>query len=99
MSLRFRKRVKIAPGLDINIGKKSLSARVGGRGFGFTAGTSGKTVSGGLPGTGLGYTKRIKSTPPIKAETAKNHNRRPLVVGLVLAILLAGWAVTRAVIG
>lgn len=32
--MRFRKRVKIAPGLSLNVGKKSVGVRVGGRGYG-----------------------------------------------------------------
>ncbi|RUW19297.1 DUF4236 domain-containing protein [Mesorhizobium sp. M1E.F.Ca.ET.041.01.1.1] len=59
MAFRFRRTVKIAPGLKLNIGKKSASVRVGGRGFGLTSGTTGSRISAGLPGTGLSYSKKL----------------------------------------
>jgi hypothetical protein len=62
MAIRFRKTVRIAPGLKLNIGKKSASVRVGGKNFGYTTGTKGKTVSASLPGTGLGVTHRVKGS-------------------------------------
>lgn len=58
MALRFRRSVKIAPGLRLNIGKKSASVRVGGKNVGYTVGTKGRTASASIPGTGLGATSR-----------------------------------------
>ena len=60
MAFRFRRTHKIAPGLKLNVGNKSLSVRAGGRGFGLTSGTAGSRVSAGLPGTGLSYTKKLR---------------------------------------
>lgn len=59
MAIRFRKSVKLAPGVRLNLGKKSASVRVGGKGLGYTTGTKGKTVSASVPGTGLGYSKKL----------------------------------------
>lgn len=59
MALRFRRSVKIAPGMRLNVGKKSASVRIGGRGFGVTTGTAGSRVSAGIPGSGLYTTKKI----------------------------------------
>lgn len=58
MAIRFRRTLKIAPGLSLNLGKKSASVRVGGRNVGYTVGTKGRTVSASIPGTGLGITNR-----------------------------------------
>lgn len=58
MAIRFRKSVKIAPGLKLNIGKKSASVRIGGKNVGYTVGTKGRTASASIPGTGLGVTSR-----------------------------------------
>lgn len=49
----FRKRIKIAPGLYINLSKGGLSASVGPRGLNMTIGPRGTTVNTSLPGTGL----------------------------------------------
>lgn len=56
MGLRFRKSIKIAPGLKFNINKKSVGLTFGGKGFSHTINSSGrKTTTVGLPGTGLSY--------------------------------------------
>lgn len=55
MGFRFRQRIKIAPGLSLNIGKSGPSVTVGERGAHVTVGENGATESAGLPGTGLSY--------------------------------------------
>ena len=54
MSLRFRRSVKILPGVRINFNKNSTGLTFGGRGAHYTINSSGRrTASVGLPGTGL----------------------------------------------
>lgn len=56
MGFRFRKSFKVAPGVKLNIGKKSAGVSVGGKGFRTSLSSSGrKTTSVGVPGTGLSY--------------------------------------------
>jgi hypothetical protein len=61
-SFRFRRSVKIAPGLKINFNKKSVSLTAGRRGAHVTKSFGGRSnYSVGVPGTGLwyrGYTER-----------------------------------------
>lgn len=58
MGLRFRKSIKIAPGVKINLNKKSTSVTFGGKGVHYTASSTGKkTASVRIPGTGISYTK------------------------------------------
>ena len=58
MGLRFRKSVKIAPGVKINFNKKSSSVTFGGKGVHYTVNSKGKkTASVGIPGTGISYTQ------------------------------------------
>ena len=62
MGLRFRKSVKIAPGVKLNIGKKSVGVSVGGKhGGGSFNSKSGARARISAPGTGLSYSK--KETP------------------------------------
>lgn len=57
MGLRFRKSVKIAPGVKVNFGKKSSSVTIGPKGAHYTVSSTGRrTKSVGIPGTGLSYT-------------------------------------------
>ena len=53
---RFRRSIKLFPGVRWNIGKKSSSLSIGGRGAHYTVGTSGTRTTVGIPGTGLSYT-------------------------------------------
>ena len=53
---RFRRTIKLFPGIRWNIGKKSSSLSIGGRGAHYTVGTSGSRTTVGIPGTGLSYT-------------------------------------------
>lgn len=58
MGLRFRKSVKIAPGLKLNLNKNSVSLTAGTKGTHYTVNSKGKrTASVGIPGTGLYYTQ------------------------------------------
>ena len=56
MGLRFQKRIKIFPGVYINLSKSGVSASVGGHGATVNVGSTGKKmVTVGIPGTGLSY--------------------------------------------
>ena len=58
MGFRMRKSVKLGPGVRLTASHRGASLRVGGRGGGYSMSTSGRrTVSGGIPGSGIGYQK------------------------------------------
>jgi len=60
MAFRFRRSLKIAPGLSVNLGKRGASVSVGPRGARMTVGSkSGARVTAGIPGTGMSYTKKL----------------------------------------
>lgn len=61
MGFRFRRTIKIAPGVRLNIGKKGVSTSIGKRGAGVTFGTKGTTAHVGIPGTGISYTTKVGS--------------------------------------
>jgi hypothetical protein len=61
--LRFRRRVRIAPGVTLNFGKKGVSTSVGVRGAHMTFGRRGVRSTVGIPGTGLSYTTTTNSPP------------------------------------
>lgn len=82
MGLRFRKSFKIAPGVKINLNKKSTSVTFGGKGLHHTISSTGKrTTSAGIPGTGLYYTQTSGSaagrkTPPNNSNSVKSPNHQ-----------------------
>ena len=63
MAIRFRKRIKIIPGVRINVGKRGVSGTtIGPRGASITVGKQGVHANVGLPGTGLSFRKRIDTS-------------------------------------
>lgn len=62
MAWRSRRSIKIAPGIRINLNKKSTSVRIGVRGLGHTISFTGKrTTSVGIPGAGFSYSETISA--------------------------------------
>ena len=56
MGFRFRKVIKLLPGVKLNINKNSTSVSLGPRGMKTTVGSKGTHNTIGLPGSGLSYT-------------------------------------------
>lgn len=56
MSFRFWRRIRIAPGVTLNLSKSTASVSFGPRGAKYTVSPRGNRVTAGLPGTGLFYT-------------------------------------------
>lgn len=57
MPFCFRKRVKIAPGIYVNLSKSGVSTSIGPRGAKVSFGQNGTYINTGIPGTGL-YSRR-----------------------------------------
>jgi hypothetical protein len=63
MGFRFFKRIKILPGVSLNLGKKGTSVSVGPKGAKVTIGSNGKvTTSVGIPGTGIYYRETVSGS-------------------------------------
>ncbi len=90
MAIRFRKTIKLAPGLKLNLGKKSASVRIGGKNMGYSVGTKGRTASASIPGTGLGVTSRSGG--------GKDLNWFP-IIGIAGAIILAIFVIGMMITG
>lgn len=64
MGIRFRKRIKLAPGLHLNLSGSGLSMSAGPRGASMTFGGRGGTyMNTGIPGTGLYSRERFGAAP------------------------------------
>lgn len=75
MGLRFRKSIKIAPGVKLNLGSKSAGISIGTKGCRYSLNTSGRrTTTVGLPGTGLYYSH--SSSGAKKSESKKKSVSR-----------------------
>lgn len=59
MGFRFSKRIKIAPGIQLNLSKSGVGVSVGAKGLKISTGPKGTRLTASLPGTGISYTKQI----------------------------------------
>ncbi|QNF13901.1 DUF4236 domain-containing protein [Aeromonas jandaei] len=55
MALKFRKRIKIAPGVNLNLSKGGISASVGKPGATVNIGKKGVKTTVGIPGSGISW--------------------------------------------
>jgi tetratricopeptide (TPR) repeat protein len=69
--MQFRRRIKIAPGVYVNVSKGGLSLSLGTKGLRYTLGKQGSAVSVGLPGTGVYYRKNLGKLGADKADEAE----------------------------
>lgn len=81
MSFRFRRSVRIVPGVRINFGKSGASVSAGVRGARVTFGRSGGRATVGIPKTGVSYTQKI---------SAKKVSGGKLLVLLIIPLLIIG---------
>lgn len=72
MGFRFRKSVKIAPGVKVNFGKKGASVTVGNKYARTTVGKGRRTNSVSIPGTGVSYVKQTSTNK--KVNTVSNQS-------------------------
>jgi hypothetical protein len=100
MGFRFRKSIRIGPGLRWNFGKRGSSLSVGGRGATVNIGSRGVRQTVGFPGTGLSYSNwtpwKSKSTsilpsnltPQQQLVQARNHAWFKTILWAAFGILL-----------
>ena len=85
MGFRFQRRIRIAPGVRVNLSKSGIGAGVGRTGFrvGLDAKRR-KYLSVGLPGTGLSY--RTIFGQPVSTQTLKKLALILVAAGLLVVV-------------
>jgi hypothetical protein len=89
MGFRFRRSVKILPGVRVNLSGSGASVSLGARGFHYTIGPKGTRVTAGIPGTGLSWTQYSPYSskhsdvqdilpPPLNIHSAEQQSPDPL---------------------
>ncbi|TNE62533.1 MAG: DUF4236 domain-containing protein [Sphingomonadales bacterium] len=82
MGFRYRKSVKLLPGVRLNLSKSGISTSFGGRGATVNVSKRGVRTTLSIPGTGLSYStmsKSAKKTPKRAQTAAKRAPRKPPV--------------------
>lgn len=59
MGFRYRKRIRIAPGISLNLSKSGISTSIGGKGATLNVGKRGCRGTIGIPGTGISYSQKL----------------------------------------
>lgn len=89
MGFRFRKSIKILPGVKINLGKKGASVSIGGRGATVNLNKNGIRRTIGIPGSGISYStytpyKRGQCTPQ------KEYGKSDYIAIIVISLFMIG---------
>ena len=94
MGFRFSKRIKLFPGVSLNLSKSGASVSVGPRGANVTVNSKGvrKTIS--IPGTGMSSTEYTKFDSSPDQTSDASSDRKPIsllfwfiLIGVVIAIV------------
>ena len=110
MSLRFRRRIKIIPGVHLNISQSGISTSVGMHGASMTFGKRGTYTNVGLPGTGISWRTRVATTPahvpevaagpPLPVNTVRTHHLHWWKIMIFIGtMLIAGATKSNGIIG
>ena len=100
MGFRFSRRIRILPGVRLNLSKSGVSTSIGGHGAWLTFGKRGTRATVGIPGTGLSYSttvsppqsERAASTvPPEPVSEAPDPSARRGYVWIALILVAAAW--------
>ena len=91
MGLRVWRRIRVAPGLTLNVSRRGASLSAGGRGHWLTAGRRGLRGTVGIPGTGIWYTSRLhpRSAAPAKVGPAFG------CLAYLVVFLIVYWLLSR----
>lgn len=91
MGFRFRRTIKIMPGVRLNVGKKGVSVSAGRRGANVTVGKTGVRTTVGLPGTGLSHTtlhRRNATRSNRRAQPKREYKTGWILLGIALLLLI-----------
>ncbi len=92
MGFRFRRTVKLLPGVRLNLSRSGVSTTVGVRGASVTVGKKGTYANVGLPGSGVSYRTRIDGEGHEQQAPEAGRKRSSLLPMLVVALALGGGA-------
>jgi hypothetical protein len=96
MSLRFRRSIKLLPGVHVNLGLHGAGLSVGPRGLHVGVNRRGMYTSAGIPGTGIYAVHDYRSTPGEHPKAARNAGGGCLLLVLLIAALVLIAAIGRS---
>jgi hypothetical protein len=90
MGFRFRRTIRLAPGIRVNLSKSGASLSLGRRGATLNFNGRGTKATVGLPGSGLSYSTMLKSGPPtaLPQDEGRGLNGIGFIVIAVAALIV-----------
>jgi hypothetical protein len=101
MGFRFRRSIKIAPGIRLNVSKSGVSASVGRRGATINVSEKGTRATVGIPGTGISYTenlstaKRGRQETPIDPDPPGDGRNLLRGIAFIAVLILIAWLISK----
>lgn len=95
MALRFQRRIRIAPGISLNLSKGGIGASIGPKGAKLSVGRRGVYSNVGLPGTGLSYRQKLNKSG---SRTAGNKQTTASTGKVLEQQILAGGSISTRVL-
>lgn len=86
MALRFRKSIKLAPGVRMNLSGGGLSWTLGPRGATVGIGKRGTYLNSGIPGTGLSMRQALGGGASSSRQPLHQKSSQPTLVSLTVAV-------------
>ncbi|MBN1120750.1 MAG: DUF4236 domain-containing protein [Anaerolineae bacterium] len=75
--MEFRRRIRIAKGIYLNLSKHGIGFSVGPKGLHYSTGPSGEHVTAGIPGTGLYYRRKLGAHKQKESDQKAAPQTRP----------------------
>ncbi|WP_421187197.1 DUF4236 domain-containing protein [Aeromonas enteropelogenes] len=101
MALKFRKRIKIAPGINLNLSKGGISTSIGKPGATVNIGKKGVKTTVGIPGTGISWSSTSKTSSRNTLE--EGNNDRPgfwsTLFGLIEGVIMLVKSIVMLAVG
>ena len=95
MGFRFRRSIKLFPGVRLNVSKSGVSTSIGARGATINIGPKGTRATVGLPGTGISYSEKLSAA---SLEDKQRPDDRKLYwtgVLFVVALFAIAWLISK----
>ena len=107
MGINFRKRIKILPGVNLNISKSGISTTIGPKGANVNIGKKGAFLNTGIPGTviysrsKIGASVRNKKNSNYKSYSNNNYMiaQKSKTTTIVLAFFIGTFGIHRFYLG
>lgn len=89
MGFRFRRSIKLLPGIRLNVSKSGVSTSIGVPGAHVSIGPKGTRTTVGIPGSGISYSERVDAPTQQKVERGQTPAAMPTNYQCVLWVALA----------